>query len=123
MIVTDLRSSDMLVAAGLKTLTGNLLTDSSPDGSFGPDGPGYIKSITVNGTVYTYDPAGGGSMAVAGADHGAFDTANNTITVTTALGGKLTVDMDNGKYRYRRGRRTTASSPRRSGSPSSPRPG
>ena len=104
-IVTDLSQlGSVLVSTATGSLSGSLLTDSNPDGTFGPDGPGFIKSVIVNGTTYTYDPAGnGGAGAIGvsgGVDHSTFNTATNAVTVTTTLGGKLTVDMDNGQYGY-----------------------
>jgi large repetitive protein len=80
-------------------ISGNLVMDGGS--GFGADG-GYVKSILVEGTTYTYDPAGGGSIAFSGgANHGVFDTATNTLTVTLQDDGAiLAVDMDDGAYTY-----------------------
>jgi large repetitive protein len=65
----------------------------------GADG-GHLASITVNGTTYAYNPAGNGSITTTGTNRGVFDTADNTMTITTVAGGKLVIDMDDGLYTY-----------------------
>ncbi len=90
------------------SVNGNLLSGSflAAGGSLGADAPGYVKSLTVNGVTYTYDPANGGSVTVSGGTNASvFDTATDTLTITTKLadgsvGGKFIVDMDGGDYRY-----------------------
>jgi T1SS-143 domain-containing protein len=90
------------------SVNGNLLSGSflAAGGSLGADAPGYVKSLTVNGVTYTYDPANGGSITVSGGTSaGVFDTTTDTLTITTRLadgsvGGKFIVDMDGGDYRY-----------------------
>ncbi|MFY9478165.1 MAG: Ig-like domain-containing protein [Aquabacterium sp.] len=90
------------------SVSGNLLSGSflAAGGSQGADAPGYVKSLTVNGVTYTYDPANGGSITVTGGTSaGVFDTTTDTLTITTKLadgsvGGKFIVDMDGGDYRY-----------------------
>jgi T1SS-143 domain-containing protein len=67
------------------SVSGNILSN---DG-FGADG-GHIKSITVNGTTYTFD--GNATITWFGNTPGAGDTINangKQITITTDLGGKL----------------------------------
>ncbi|WP_409261488.1 Ig-like domain-containing protein, partial [Pseudomonas putida] len=80
-------------------ITGSLLSG----GTFGADG-GFIKALLVDGTTYTYDPkanAGqGGYLASGGADQASFDTAGNTLTIKTSLGGSLLVNMDSGEFTY-----------------------
>jgi Ca2+-binding RTX toxin-like protein len=77
---------------------GNLVTDGG--GSFGADG-GFVKSIAVDGTIYTYDPATGGSISFSGGpNRGVFHTATNTLEVALLSGGSIAVDMDNGAYNY-----------------------
>ncbi len=104
-VVTDLEQlSGALVATISQPVSGNLLTDSVPVGSFGPDDGGYVKSITIDGTTYTYDPAangGAGGLTFAGGpNNGTFDTVTNSLTVLAASGGKLTIDMDDGNFTY-----------------------
>ncbi|MVV49400.1 type I secretion C-terminal target domain-containing protein, partial [Pseudomonas sp. PB120] len=77
-------------------VTGTLLEG----GTFGADG-GFIKSITVDGTTYTYDPKGTGSLtASGGANHGTFNTVNNSLSIATDNKGTLVVNLDTGEYTY-----------------------
>jgi T1SS-143 domain-containing protein len=82
-------------------VSGNLLTGSLLSGGVGADAPAYVKAIVIDGVTYTYNPANGGSITTAGGtSKGVFDTATDTLTVTTAAGGKYVVDMDDGDYTY-----------------------
>jgi T1SS-143 domain-containing protein len=88
-------------------VSGNLLSGSLlPAGGAGADAHAIVQSITVNGVTYTYDPDNGGSITVTGGvSAGVFDTATDTLTVTTkqpdgTVGGKFVVDMDGGDYHY-----------------------
>ncbi len=91
----------VLVGTVTGSVTGNLLTGSTPQGSFGGDGPGFVQSITVDGITYTFDPAGGGGITPSGGtDRSSFDTATNVVHVETAAGGVISVDMDNGDFTY-----------------------
>jgi VCBS repeat-containing protein len=62
-------------------LAGSLLAN----GTFGADG-GFVQIVIVDGTYYSFDPKTQGDDPV--------------LTVTTALGGALTVDMQTGAYTY-----------------------
>ncbi|MGE8066349.1 retention module-containing protein, partial [Pseudomonas sp. NPDC089569] len=81
-------------------VTGSLLGEG---GTFGADG-GFIKTLTVDGTTYTYDPKGNnnqGSLSFSGgANHGTFDTINNTLSIATDNKGTLVVNLDTGDYSY-----------------------
>jgi hypothetical protein len=46
---------------------------------------GYISALTVDGRTYTFEPGGSSPAAV---------------TITTALGGQLTLNFEDGTYRY-----------------------
>ncbi len=81
---------------GGQLVSGGLL---NAGGLVGADG-GFIKSVTIEGTTYTYNPAGTGSISIAGINRGVFDTATNSLTVTTTSGGVFVVDLDNGAYTY-----------------------
>ena len=97
-VVANLAGLDAVLAGTVQgaPVTGSLLTD----GTFGADG-GFVKSLTVDGITYTYNPAAGGSMSAnLPGGHGTFDTVSNSITITTNQGGTLIVDMDNGEFRY-----------------------
>lgn len=99
-LVTDLNGLNAVLTGTVQgvPITGSLMTG----GTFGADG-GFIKAIVVDGTSYLYDPKanhGQGGMNVVGASHGSFDTASNSVTVTSHNGGTLVVDMDTGEYTY-----------------------
>ena len=100
-IVTNLNGLDAVLTGTVQgvPITGSLMTN----GTFGADG-GFIKALVVDGVSYLYDPKAnggqGGFSVVGGASHGSFDTASNSITVTSHNGGTLVVDMDNGEYTY-----------------------
>ncbi|MBT9499568.1 MAG: VCBS domain-containing protein, partial [Zoogloea sp.] len=67
---------------------------------FGADG-GNIRAITVDGVTYNYDATANGSVTVTGgASHGTYSTTTHQLTITTAAGGTLVVNMDTGSYTY-----------------------
>ncbi len=104
LVVTNFAQLDSALATTVtNNITGNLLGGDliSATGGLGGDAPGYVLSLTVEGTTYTYSPAAGGSVTAAGgANRGVFDTATDSLTITTAAGGRFIVDMDGGEYRY-----------------------
>ncbi len=95
-VVTDLSqlTSTLVALAHASPINGNL-TESG--GGFGADG-GYVKSITVGGVVYSYVQST--DTASANTAQGTFNTVTNEWTVTTAAGGVIKVDMDNGAFTY-----------------------
>jgi len=101
-VVTDLNQLNSVLSG---TVTGAPVTGSllGEGGSFGADG-GFVKSITVDGTTYTFDPKGNsnqGSLNVSGgANHGTFNTTNNTLSIATGGKGTLVVNLDTGEYTY-----------------------
>ncbi|UVL57742.1 retention module-containing protein [Pseudomonas sp. B21-035] len=100
-VVTDLNQLNSVLSGTVQgaPITGSLMSG----GQFGADG-GFIKSLVIDGTTYTYDPkgnGGAGSYATSGAaDRGTFDTGTNSITVKTAIGGSIVVNMDTGDFTY-----------------------
>ncbi|MCY1399707.1 hypothetical protein D9M71_147700 [compost metagenome] len=100
-VVTDLNQLGQVLSGTVQgaPLTGNLMNGAT----FGADG-GFIKSLLINGTTYSYDPKGNsnnGAYSVSGgADKGVFDTVTNSITVKSSHGGTLVVDMDTGEFTY-----------------------
>ncbi|MEO8279611.1 MAG: type I secretion C-terminal target domain-containing protein, partial [Ideonella sp.] len=102
LVVQNFADIDKALADSIRpSVDGNLLTGSITAGP-GADGPAFVKQLTTSdGVTYTYDPANGGSIAVTGGtSHGVFDTANNTLTITTQLNSKIVVDMDDGTFTY-----------------------
>ncbi|WP_052960536.1 Ig-like domain-containing protein, partial [Pseudomonas fluorescens] len=101
-VVTDLNQLNSVLSGTVvgAPVTGSLLGEG---GSFGADG-GFIKSIVVDGTTYTYDPkalSGQGSLTPSGGtNHGTFDTVNNTVSIATNNGGTLVINLDTGDYNY-----------------------
>ncbi|MCG8341476.1 MAG: VWA domain-containing protein, partial [Chlorobiales bacterium] len=80
------------------SISGNLVE------GYGADEAGYVKSLSIDGRTYTYDPdgnGGNGSISVSGGtDQSTFDTTTNTLTISTANSGELAVNMDTGEYVY-----------------------
>ena len=101
-VVTDLNQLNSVLSGTVigAPVTGSLLGEG---GTFGADG-GFIKSIVVDGTTYTYDPkalSGQGSLiASGGVNHGTFNTANNTLSIATNNSGTLLINLDTGEYTY-----------------------
>ncbi|KAA0956007.1 retention module-containing protein [Pseudomonas sp. ANT_H12B] len=101
-VVTDLKQLNSVLSGTVvgAPVTGSLLGEG---GTFGADG-GFIKTITVDGTTYTYDPKGNsnqGSLNFSGGvNHGTFNTANNTLSIATDNKGTLVVNLDTGEYTY-----------------------
>ncbi|WP_237886522.1 retention module-containing protein [Pseudomonas sp. PGPR40] len=102
--VTDLNQLDSVLSGTVQgaPVTGSLLGEGE-GATFGADG-GFIKTITVDGTTYTYDPKANsnqGSLNFSGgANHGTFNTANNTLSIATDNSGTLLVNLDTGEYTY-----------------------
>ncbi len=105
-VVTDLSqlTSKLVATVHASPVSGNLIAGGLP-AAFGADG-GHFQSIEVNDTTYTYSLTAFGSItATGGTDQQSlpFDTVNKVLTVTTALGGTISVDMDGsnvGHYVY-----------------------
>jgi len=103
-------TADAVIVANLNDLDDVLLSTVEPDSitgtlveAYGADEEGYVKSIVINSSTYIYDPdgdGGDGSITVTGTDKSSFDTSDNTLTITTANGGKFVVNMDTGDYEY-----------------------
>ncbi|MFJ7793487.1 retention module-containing protein [Pseudomonas sp. NPDC096950] len=99
-VVTDLNQLNSVLSGTVQgaPVTGTLMEG----GSFGADG-GFIKTLVVDGTTYTYDPRGNsnqGSLTFSGTNHGTFNTVNNTISIATNNSGTLVVNLDTGEYTY-----------------------
>ncbi|WP_053146389.1 retention module-containing protein [Pseudomonas sp. P97.38] len=101
-VVTDLNQLNSVLSGTVQgvPVTGSLFGEG---GSFGADG-GFIKSLVVDGTTYSYNPdANGGQGALTtsgGANHGSFNTVTNTVSIATAHSGMLVVNLDTGAFSY-----------------------
>jgi VCBS repeat-containing protein len=101
-VVTDLNQLNSVLSGTVQgaPVTGSLLGEG---GTFGADG-GFIKTLTVDGTTYTYDPKANsnqGSLNFSGgANHGTFNTVDNTLSIATNNSGTLLVNLDTGEYTY-----------------------
>ena len=108
-VVTDLNQLNSVLSGTVEgaPVTGSLLGEG---GTFGADG-GFIKSIVIDGTTYTYDPkalSGQGSLtASGGTNHGTFNTVNNTLSIATNNSGTLVINLDTGDYSYTSQKTTT----------------
>jgi T1SS-143 domain-containing protein len=102
-LVSSFDQLDNVLAGTIQKPVGGQLVSGGlikAGGSVGADG-GFVHHVTVEGTTYTYDPAGAGSLAVTGTNHGTFDTSTNAVTITTNAGGQFVIDMDDGSYTYK----------------------
>src|SRR5882724_4370489 len=89
---TDLSSTLLATVVPIESIaTGDVLANDS----YGVDGPGYIQSIVIGGTTFTYDPLGN-----AISDGVNPPVAGSTLTTTTPLGATLTFDFATGQYSY-----------------------
>ena len=100
-VVADITQLPPILRDSILTPSGgDIVTGGLGEGSgLGADG-GFLRSVTIDGTTYTYDPAGNGTITTSGTNRGTFDTSTNTMTISTTAGGKFVVDMDNGLYTY-----------------------
>jgi len=100
LVVSAFSQLDNVLASTVpEPVSGNLLSGGFLTSGVGGDGGAFVRSIEVNGVTYTFNPAAGGSISGLGAA-ATFDDASNVLTVTTSLGGKFIVDMDDGSYSY-----------------------
>jgi T1SS-143 domain-containing protein len=95
--ITSADDSDLLdtVPTGTAlptTASGNVVDNDS----FGADGAGYVKSITVGGVTYTFD--GANTITVSGPNVQAIE--GKEITVTSPLGGSLKFNFETGAWDY-----------------------
>jgi VCBS repeat-containing protein len=101
-VVTDLNQLNSVLSGTVQgvPVTGSLFGEG---GSFGADG-GFVKSLVVDGTTYSYNPdANGGHGALTasgGVNHGSFNTATNTVSIATGHDGTLLVNLDTGAFSY-----------------------
>ncbi|PHM16795.1 MAG: hypothetical protein CJD30_09850, partial [Sulfuricurvum sp. PD_MW2] len=65
----------------------------------GADG-GYVKSVTIDGVTYTYNPTTHSMSVSGGTSTNSFDVTTNAVTITTVKQGILVVDFDAATYTY-----------------------
>ena len=75
-------------------VNGDLLSGNITENGFGigADG-GYVGQVIVSGTVFNFD---GTNLTVTGSAIYEFDATGNVLTIDTAKGSQLVVDMDDG---------------------------
>jgi Ca2+-binding RTX toxin-like protein len=101
---TDLSTlGNVLVSTVPGTTTGNVVIGGSGGNDvFGADG-GRIQSITINGTIYTWNGLSGASARIdPGTPGNAADdlVATSLSNITTPLGGRLGFDFTTGEFNY-----------------------
>jgi VCBS repeat-containing protein len=98
-IVTDLGQLNVVLSG---TVQGGVHGSLLEGGTFGAD-QGFIKSVTVDGTTYTFDPRAfshqGNVTTSGGENHGSFNGQSNTLTVAGEH-GTLVINMGTGEYSY-----------------------
>ncbi|MBR9798493.1 MAG: type I secretion C-terminal target domain-containing protein, partial [Gammaproteobacteria bacterium] len=99
-VVTSFSDLDDSLAATVQSpVSGQLVSGSSVDGSLlGADG-GYLQSVTVDGTTYSYDPATNTVSAV-GTDNSSYDAGSLELTISTDLGGSMLFNLGSGDFAY-----------------------
>ncbi|WP_279831946.1 beta strand repeat-containing protein [Cobetia amphilecti] len=99
-VVTSFEDLDDTLAATVQSpVSGQLVSGSSVDGSLlGADG-GYLQSVTVDGTTYSYDPATNTVSAV-GTDNSSYDAGSLELTISTDLGGSMLFNLGSGDFAY-----------------------
>ena len=99
-IVTDLGQLNVVLSG---TVQGGVHGSLLEGGTFGAD-QGYVKSISVDGTTYQFDPTAfshhGRVTTTGGENHGTLDPLSNNLTITTEQGGTLVMNMSTGAYTY-----------------------
>ncbi len=97
-IVDDLNDLDDTLVSTASSASGSLLSEGN---SFGADG-GYVKSITVDGVTYTFDPtANGGLGSITSSGSFNYDGTSKILTVETDAGGsELSVKMTTGEFTF-----------------------
>ena len=105
--VTDLSQLDSILLATLpppvqkSLITGDIKTVLN--GGFGAD-DGDVSLLTVDGKTYEYDAVSNVVTVIAGNPSPSvysFDAAIKSLTINTAQGGKLVINLDTGGYSYR----------------------
>ena len=101
MMVPDVNQlSAALQSTVVPVASGNVLTGATP-GSVGGD-TGHLLSVAVDGITFTWNYAANTiSTSGSGTASATFDATTHVLSVTTANGGLLNIDLDIGDYTYR----------------------
>ncbi|KPM81143.1 hypothetical protein AOG28_06570 [Cobetia sp. UCD-24C] len=99
-IVTSFSDLDDSLAATVQSpVSGQLISGSSVDGSLlGADG-GYLQSVTVDGTTYSYDPVTN-TVSATGSDNSSYDADSLELIISTDLGGSMLFNLGSGDFTY-----------------------
>ncbi|MDO6788789.1 VCBS domain-containing protein, partial [Cobetia marina] len=99
-VVTSFEDLDDTLAATVQSpVSGQLVSGSSVDGSLlGADG-GYLQSVTVDGTTYSYDPDTN-AVSATGTDNSSYDAGSLELTISTDLGGSMLFNLGTGDFSY-----------------------
>ncbi|WOI25590.1 VCBS domain-containing protein [Cobetia amphilecti] len=99
-IVTSFSDLDDSLAATVQSpVSGQLVSGSSVDGSLlGADG-GYLQSVTVDGTTYSYDPVTN-TVSATGSDNSSYDADSLELIISTDLGGSMLFNLGSGDFTY-----------------------
>jgi T1SS-143 domain-containing protein len=106
-IVTDLDQLANTLVFTIPPVTGSVLTGAggATSNSFGADG-GFVKSMTVDGVTYTFNPAangGAGGITTIGGGSFTYNETTKTLTVdtdTSVVGGELAMMMTTGAFTF-----------------------
>jgi T1SS-143 domain-containing protein len=95
--VSDLNDLEDTLVSTASSASGSLLSGGN---SFGADG-GYVKSITVDGVTYTFNPTANTITPSGGSGTFSYNTDTKTLTVETDAGGsELAVVMTTGSFTF-----------------------
>lgn len=82
-VVSDLTQLEQVLnGTATEFAVGNLGAAGTVESVMGADGFGRVEKVVIDGVTYL------------------FDDANTEVSVTTSLGGRLTIDMSTGDYSY-----------------------
>lgn len=99
-VVQEMGELDGVLASTVSAFPGQLLSGGllSVNSGVGADG-GYVKSITIEGVTYVFDPV---ANTVSNVDNGlaVFSATTKHLSVALASGGQFVVDMGEGGYQY-----------------------
>ena len=106
-IVTDPSKLANALVFTIPPVTGGVLAGAvgATPNSFGADG-GFVRSITVDGVTYTFNPAangGAGGITTSGGGSFTYDGTTKTLTVdtdTNVVGGELAMVMTTGAFTF-----------------------